>query len=440
MRILIEMYNATLRSGTGIATYSRALHKTIKSMGCEAEGLLHVNVPIHSKDSAAAEIAVFDTQANAGKFFGAKQIRMIDQLFGAPFGIKLTKLNAKERTLDGDTWRSILGELKECYVASRYDARARCHFRRYGTAAQLVISNPPQIFHATHLTPLRIVGAKNVYTIHDVVPLRMPQTTLDDKIYYRQLLKYICRTADRIVTVSEASRRDIIELGGADPEKVINTYQSVYFDPKQTAAGDDEIGAMVNGSFGLRFREYFLFYGAIEPKKNISRLIDAYLASNSKHPLVIAGGLGWQYEDDVRKIRENRLRGYLFDGRRISEDRRIIRLPYLSGFSLTNLIRGARAVLFPSLYEGFGLPVLESMYLGTPVVTSNNTSMLEIAGNAAVLVNPLDIADIMRGIRLVDESDEVRRDLISRGRQQAIKFSVEAYAKRLELLYSKLIT
>ena len=102
---------------------------------------------------------------------------------------------------------------------------------------------------------------------------------------------------------------------------------------------------------------------------------------------------------------------------------------------LVSLIRGARAVLFPSLYEGFGLPVLEAMLLGTPVITSNVSSLPEIAGNAALLVNPMDVTSIAKAIRKLDKDTDLCFDLVERGRKQAAKFSSEAYEQKIAAVY-----
>ena len=169
------------------------------------------------------------------------------------------------------------------------------------------------------------------------------------------------------------------------------------------------------------------------------RLIDAYLASGTKRKLVIAGGLGWEYEHDLDKIRENRSNVLRLEGRRIVPDERIRRLQHLPLFQLTALIRSARAVLFPSLYEGFGLPVLESMLLGTPVLTSNVSSLSEIAGDAAVLVDPTHVSSILAGIQKLDSDDAACADRVARGRVQASKFSTEIYKARLGKVYEDVL-
>ena len=126
------------------------------------------------------------------------------------------------------------------------------------------------------------------------------------------------------------------------------------------------------------------------------------------------------------------------DGDIVRRQRQVRRLEYLPRDQLITLIRGARALLFPSIYEGFGLPVIEAMALSTPVVTSNASSLPEVAGDAALLVDPYSIDDIARAIRTIEADADLRGALVERGRQQAKKFAPSAYDERLRQLYEKL--
>jgi glycosyltransferase involved in cell wall biosynthesis len=219
----------------------------------------------------------------------------------------------------------------------------------------------PHIAHWTYPLPIRVPGAKNIYTLHDLVPLKLPYTTLDRTPAYRRLIRTIIDHADHIVTVSEQSKRDICELFDVPDEGVTNVSQAVHLPEDQIGKPIDLVQRELEGLFNLPYRGYFLFYGAVEPKKNVGRLIEAYLATNVDTPLLIVGSSAWKSEQELRLLTaldSGTLRG------------RIRRLDYVPSNILITLIRGAKAVLFPSLYEGFGLPVLEAMTLGTPVLTS----------------------------------------------------------------------
>lgn len=435
MRILYELYNLSLPSGTGIATYARNLCKTSKELGYDIGGLLHTNRRLRLGDPQSTEAGLFSPPGRRKALVGTTLRRML----GAPFGIPTVRLESDKISVQSEQWEKRSGGVQDAYVASRYHEMARLHFQRYGKSARILLDQPPDIFHTTQVIPLSVPGAKNIYTIHDLVPLRMPEATTDDKSYFVNMIRYLAQTADRIVTVSETSRDDIIGLTGVSPEKVVNTYQAVSIPQDLLEIPTNEVEDIVKSFYDLNYKDYYLFYGAIEPKKNLSRLIDAFVASDTRSPLVVVGGLGWQYGADLRKIREHKSRGYLFDGRHLKEDIRIRRLDYVPLLQLISLIRGAKAVLFPSLYEGFGLPVLEAMLLGTPVLTSKGSSLSEVAGDAAVLVDPTDTVDMMRGIRALDGDAELRAELVGRGQAQSAKFSEQAYAERLTKLYEGLL-
>ena len=185
-------------------------------------------------------------------------------------------------------------------------------------------------------------------------------------------------------------------------------------------------------------REYYVFVGAIEPKKNIGRLVDAYAASGSPHPLLIIGDLGWMYDRDVHTIDAERFYSQVQRNGRLVVERSVRRIPYLPLSQLVSLVRGARGLLFPSLYEGFGLPVLEAMMLGTPVITSNISSLPEIADDAALLVDPYDVDEIANAIRAFDRDSDLRTELSERGLKRAAFFSPKAYESRVAALYKRM--
>ncbi|MDB5402323.1 MAG: hypothetical protein JWQ55_4341, partial [Rhodopila sp.] len=153
----------------------------------------------------------------------------------------------------------------------------------------------------------------------------------------------------------------------------------------------------------------------------------------------IAGGQGWQNERELERINDTRFSNYRVTENIISNVKRVRRISYLPLGQLVTLMRGARALLFPSLYEGFGLPVLEAMTLGTPVMTSNVTSLPEVAGDAALLVDPRDISAMAAAIRQLDNDTDLLGELSVRGRIQAAKFSMANYQARLQDLYSNVL-
>ena len=268
--------------------------------------------------------------------------------------------------------------------------QAHLRFRLYGSRTKARIPAAIDIMHWTYPLPAQLLGAKNIYTLHDLVPLCLPYTTLDRKNGYLNLVRHLVSAADHIVTVSETSKADIVSLLGISENKITNTYQAVSIPNDYLAIPIDILKDELLGTFGLEFKNYFLYYGSIEPKKNIGRVIEAYLASMLSVPLVIVGGRSWKSERELKLLKTWTA---LSAGDRSKG--KVIQIDYVTFPHLVNLIRGSLAVTFPSLYEGFGLPILEAMICETPVITSNIGSMREIAGDAGILVD-LTIQEILK--------------------------------------------
>ena len=324
------------------------------------------------------------------------------------------------------------------FVAHNLFTSAHAHFANTNKFARLAFDAPPDIFHCTYQLPLRAKSACNIYTIHDLVPLRLPFTTLDNKRQMFRLLKKIAKQADHIVTVSENSKRDIIELLGVEERRITNTYQAVQFPAEYGERPDAALAEQLEGSYGLEFNEYLLFFGALEPKKNVGRLIEGYLTSGVDIPLVLVASEGWNNKSETKLIASlPDTRGSDAPVNRRGR-RSVYRYDYVPLSLLMTLIRGARAVVFPSLYEGFGLPVLESMVLGTPVVTSRESSVPEVAGDAALLVDPYSTDEIAAAIRTIVNDADLRAELSQRGRVQAANFSIDRYRERVGALYRAL--
>jgi glycosyltransferase involved in cell wall biosynthesis len=435
--VLIEGHNLTLETGTGIATYARTLAATVRSLGHRTDVLIGSRKRVDVRDPLLGEISLFDArssqQSTLAKIAGLARHALI----GSPFGIKPSSLKFSGAVLDANGGR--LSGFDTIHAVRNLPDVARLHFRRYRSMARLNMPETPDLFHATQPIPLCVSHCPNIFTVHDLVPLRLPSATLDDKKYFLDLIRHIGKRADHIVTVSEASRADIIKLIGIPEWRVTNTYQSVHIPPALLQSTPDELAAELEHFFQLEPGGYFLFVGAIEPKKNVSRLIDAYASSGSRRPLIIVGTPAWQYDKDLEKIANEQFVTYTLVDGIITQRRRVRRLAYLPLPRLIALMRGARGVLFPSLYEGFGLPVLEAMVAGAPVLTSNVSSLPEIAGDAALLVDPNDVDSIAGAIRQLDNDDDLCRALVVRGRERAKMFSPERYQERLEKLYRRVM-
>lgn len=435
--ILYEAQNLTLRSGTGIATYARALAHAAGRLGYGVDGLVSVERALARGQGRLNDVLAFDAiDEHERPTLLEVALRHLRYPFNALGGLRPIEL--PRSGLVFGPMADALRPFERVFASTQLVDVSMAHFKIYGRLAQLQLPERPSLFHATQPIPLAVRGCPNIYTIHDLVPLRLPYTTLVNKKYFYRLLTSLARTADHIVTVSEFSRRDIIEHLGVEERRVTNTYQAVDIPAEVLARSEAEVADELAKLFGLELNGYFLFCGAIEPKKNVSRLIDAYAASGSRHPLILAGSGGWHNRADLRKVRDERFSNFRIDGNTVRRERQVRRLEYLPRGQLLSLIRGARAMLFPSIYEGFGLPVIEAMALGTPVVTSNVASLPEVAGNAALLVDPYSIEDISQAIRTIDTDADLRSALAVQGRQQATKFAPSAYDERLRQMYEKL--
>lgn len=434
LKVMLDGYNLALERGTGVATYGRNLSFICRNLGMETS-ILYGRPGVRSKSDLLTEVRFFDPHRS-----GPALPAFLDAINLArprPFGVRTHRVPVRGEVILS-AQRSQLPHFDSIWNASDLYRIAEAWFWLTGAVTDVRHSEPVDVAHWTYPLPVRVPGAVNIYTMHDLVPLRLPYTTLDDKAYYLRLMRALVDRADHIVTVSETSRDDIIRLLDCPPEKVTNTYQSVEFPQKFLDKTDEQVRAEVEGAFGLPYKGYLLFFGAIEPKKNVGRLIEAYVASGVESPLVLIGSKAWKSDQELRLLHRVE-KGSGVDAASSATDR-IFHFDYAPLSMLVSAIRGARATIFPSLYEGFGLPVLESMTLGTPVVTSKEGSTAEIAGESALLVDPYDPADIAAALRAIARDDDLARRLAQSGLKQAAHFSPRAYGERMKEFYASLVS
>jgi glycosyltransferase involved in cell wall biosynthesis len=273
---------------------------------------------------------------------------------------------------------------------------------------------------------MRLQGSRNIYCVHDLVPLLHPGLTAIDQGRMGRLLGRLRHEASHIVTVSEQSRQDILATLGWPADRVTNTYQAVFL-PKVPEA-------QVAERFGLVRDGYFMHVGTIEPRKNIARLIEAYRASGLSVPLVLAGPDGWGAPGELAAARD-----MLVERPRASGLPCVVRIPWINRDVLVGLMREARAVVAVSLAEGFGLPIAEAMEIGVPVLTTESGACAEVAGGAALMVDPYDPRAIAAALRALDHDAVLRDQLRAKGHVRASLFTPAAYAGRLKRLYSTVL-
>ncbi len=272
------------------------------------------------------------------------------------------------------------------------------------------------IFHAsTHWqNPPR--GVKLTTTIHDMTCWIMPEMHSAGNVAVTRWSGInVQKRADGIITVSENTRRDVIRILDVEPSRIAVIYAGVPEPFFHVAA--DEVHT-VRAKFGLQ-RPYVLFVGTVEPRKNISGLLEAYrqlsATTRAEHELVVAGPIGWADKATIAGLRGSA------EGVRY--------LGYVSEADLPAMTAGAAVLAYPSLYEGFGLPVAQAMAAGTAVLTSNNSALPEVAGDAALLVDPHSTTEIRDALERLLTSPSLRERLGGAGRVRAQQYRWETVAR-----------
>ena len=282
------------------------------------------------------------------------------------------------------------------------------------------------LVHEPHYVLPPLVRCRSVVTIHDCIHLMFPQY-LPSKLAYayaKGSMWCASHQADRILTVSEASKRDILRFFTVSPDKVSVIYNAI--DERFLTPANAERMELVRQRYQLD-HPFVLYVGNIKPHKNIERLIDAFGRARSQCPdglkLIIIGDELSKYPGLRQSVHKHKL------------DKHVRFLGFQPTETLAAFYRLARAFAFPSLYEGFGLPPLEAMACGSPVVTSNVSSLPEVAGGAALLVDPYDADAIASGIVQAVTDETLRADLIRRGLERARSFSWPQSVKKIHEIY-----
>ncbi|MGK7345527.1 MAG: glycosyltransferase family 4 protein [Candidatus Nitrospinota bacterium M3_3B_026] len=283
------------------------------------------------------------------------------------------------------------------------------------------------VFHGpAFMIPLRLPAMRAVVTIHDIVAFIKPETVpLKYAMYMRFLISLVARKADRIITPSQSTKKDLVNILSIPEERINVVYEAV--SGKFRPAGDAGVRADVKRRFGIRDR-YMLFVGNLEPRKNLVRLLRAFEAARERlggaYQLVICGKKGWLYKDILKTFRE-------------VDKGDVILTSYVSDPDLVGLYQGADMFVFPTLYEGFGLPVLEAMACGAPVINSNVSSLPEISEDASILIDPLDVESISEAMVRLAFSESLRDELREKGLRRAARFSwTETARKTLDVYRS----
>lgn len=282
-------------------------------------------------------------------------------------------------------------------------------------ATELWRTQPDVTFVPAHTLPFVFPG-KAVVTVHDLGYLHFPDAHPPrERRYLDATTRFSARRATLILADSLATKTDLISHYAVSEQKIRVVYPGV--DESLAPVHDPNELTRVRAKYGLP-EQYLFFLGTLQPRKNIARLVEAFAkwrssSGNQEVVLVLGGQKGWLYQDAWTSGVE----GVILPG-------------YIADEDVAALYSGALALVFPSLYEGFGFPVIEAMRCNTPVLCSNTSSLPELGGEAAVLVNPLDTDEIAQGIGQLIGNSELRRQLVEKGRIQAQQFNWENAAKQ----------
>ncbi len=276
---------------------------------------------------------------------------------------------------------------------------------------EIFMHNPDVLFIPVHVLPL-VHSRKSVVTIHgleyEYYPKMYPSLFLR---YLRWSTKYALKHAYKIIAVSNNTKKDLVRLYGGDPKKIEVVYHGVNKNQKPKTKNQKYKSKIKN----------ILYLGRLERKKNVDRLVKAFNVLKTKyevpHKLVLAGPPGYGFKEIEKVIKDSKAR----------DD--IIQKGYITEEEKWQLLKGADVFSFPSLYEGFGMPVLEAQSVGLPVVTSNISSLPEVVGESALKVNPLNIEEIAESIYRVVSDDKLRQNLVNRGYENIKRFSWEKCAR-----------
>jgi len=354
-------------------------------------------------------------------------------------GIDASRANKKEKT--GVEWYShhLIEELKKIDSENQYflytnkklgeplsncpqnflEKILRWPLRRFWTLGRLTLEmifgeRPDVLFVPSHTLPLWPGKKKTVVTVHDIGFEHFPKLyRWPVKVYHKISIRIIKLLADKIITVSEFSKKDLAKVYKIDPAKIEVAYlgydREKYF-PK-------------NDFVKMSDSPYFLFVGRLEEKKNIGRLIEAFAEfkknDSQNMKLVLLGLPGFGFENFLTQIENCGLQ------------KDVLILGWQSTENVANWLAGARAFVFPSLFEGFGIPIIEAMACGIPVACSKTTALGEIAGQAALTFDPMSVVEIVESLQRLSGDEILRNELRAKGYERAKEFSWKKCAEKV---------
>lgn len=287
-----------------------------------------------------------------------------------------------------------------------------------------------QIFHGLSNelpTGLHRVGVKSVVTIHDLIFLRYPALyPAIDRFFYRQKFRKACEQADVIVAVSEQTKRDIVEFYGTSSAKIQVVYQDCHEAFHQPSQGFKS-GEGLLQKYGIT-KPYVLCVGTIEARKNQLRLVQAFQSANLEDATLILVGGKTKFQQEIEAfVAQNRLQ---------SKVRIVNNVPFAD---LPALYQSARVFAYPSFFEGFGIPIVEALHSGVPVLAATGSCLEEAGGSGGLYSNPLNEDDLAQKLQQLWQDDLLRQKLVTNGQKHVKQFAAEKIAKQLVNIYESIL-
>ena len=291
--------------------------------------------------------------------------------------------------------------------------------------AQELRHDPPDIFFTpAHVIPFIYRGAAAA-TVHDLGYHYFPEAHTSSQSAYLKLSTWAnSLIAREIIADSAATKRDMVRFYGTDPAKINVVYPGL--DPELRRVSDQQEIARTCTAYGIE-GPYLLYMGTLQPRKNLTRLVQAFAMADMPQQLVLAGKTGWQTKDLFAEVAA-------LDG---AVRARVLLPGFVAESDKAALLSGAEALVYPSLYEGFGFPVLEAQACGIPVLAANSSSLPEISGGGALLVDPLDVGEIAAGMQRIAGDNDLRQVLIAKGEANVQRFDWDQAASAVLRILEK---
>ena len=301
------------------------------------------------------------------------------------------------------------------------------HYLRFVPLELLMPVRADAMLFTDYGCPVTLQKIPKLAVIHDLAYKLKPQHVVaSHAVFLDQLVTHTLKNATQIIAISESTKKDVVEQYGYDERKISIVYPAV--DTAQYAPASAQEIEQVKAKYGIK-GDYLLFLSTLEPRKNVAGIIKAYNILSpelrAKYQLVLAGKKGW-LDDEIEELCT-----------KMGE--RVVRTGRVESSEKAALYTGAKVFTFPSAFEGFGIPILEAMACGTPVITSNVSSMPEVAGDAAVMVDPNDIHDIAAALTKILTDGDLVKELQKQGSKRIKEFTWQKSGQQLVALLRSLV-